>query len=289
MLALLLRYREHAMRRGVAYASCGHAFHPLCLLEYEKHAGQRGGGDSAMKCPLCRQPYTVKHFIPDDNLRSLCLEHTLNEAIVAAESAAKEADEKAKDAVTARSLAAQAAQNAARLRQQAGPAFCSPVMADRLTALIQGTGSSSGGGGGAASTSQAVAGLTAMRAAGPMRANSGSYSDVNAAAIAPRHSEHRGTPSAVYTPPAPLRQSSAALQNVRRVHNAPAAAAAAVAAAGGMNAPPADAGPGIELGGHVPLHEQIASMRISADDDTFSSAAQHPEVVLGDDDDGEEA
>lgn len=67
------RYREEAMRRGVAYASCGHAFHPICLLEYEKHAGQRAGNDSAIKCPLCRQPYTVKHFIPDENLRSLCL------------------------------------------------------------------------------------------------------------------------------------------------------------------------------------------------------------------------
>lgn len=77
MQSRVCRYREKAVLHGVAYCSCGHAFHPLCLLEYEKHSKAHSNSEGHPTCPLCRQPYTTKHFIPDDNLRTLCYEHTL--------------------------------------------------------------------------------------------------------------------------------------------------------------------------------------------------------------------
>jgi hypothetical protein len=253
------------MRRGVAYASCGHAFHPICLLEYEKHAGQRAS-DTAMKCPLCRQPYTVKHFVPDDNLRSLCLEHTLHEAIIMAEAAAKEADEKAKEAGHARAQAAQAAHHAARLRQQAGPAFCLAAMAARLAALQQA----------ARSTPNTLPPPSLNPVANPP-AGAGAGRSASALLPAPARPSGRGSApfmAAGSAVPRPARGMAAA---ARRMHNSPAAVAAAVVAA----APPADPGPGFDLGVHVPLHEQIATMRITSDAETLHTAAQHPEVVLG--------
>ena len=257
------RYREEAMRRGVAYASCGHAFHPICLLEYEKHAGQRMS-DNAMKCPLCRQPYTVKHFIPDDSLRSLCLEHTLHEAIIMAEAAAKEADDKATEAGHARTQAAQAAHHAARLRQQAGPAFCSAAMATRLAALTQ-------------------AACSAPTTLPPLSLNTAVNPPSNAVTTRPSPpllAAPARVPSRTAAPFMSVAQRSGsgmAAAAARRMHNSPAAVAAAALAA----PPPVDPGPGFDLGVHVPLHEQIATMRISADADSLQSASQRPEVVLG--------
>ena len=66
------------------------------------------------------------------------LEH-VNRLEEIAESAAKEADDKAKEAGLARAQAAAAAQQAMQLRQQAGQAFCSPAMGARLTALMHQT------------------------------------------------------------------------------------------------------------------------------------------------------
>lgn len=253
----MCRYREEAIRRGVAYASCGHAFHPICLLEYEKHAAQRAG-DQPIKCPLCRQPYTVRHFIPDDNLRSLCLEHTLHDAIVLAEAAAKEADEKAKEAGDARAAAAQAANHAVRLRQQAGPAFCSAAMTSRLHALTAGPRAG-------APTLMAPTGAAAVAAS--------SRPSAPLLPRAPSRSETRTASSTFTTRP------TGQLPAARHVQNSPAAVAAAVVAPAPPQ--PADPGPGFDLGVHVPLHEQIATMRISADATSLQMAAQHPEVVLG--------
>lgn len=247
------------MRRGVAYASCGHAFHPICLLEYEKHAGQRTS-ENAMKCPLCRQPYTVKHFVPDDNLRSLCLEHTLQEAIVLAESAAKDADEKAKEAGQARIQAAHAVQHASHLRQQAGPSFCSPNMASRLSALTQAARA------GCIPASMHTASTSMHRVAGAMgRHESG---------LTPGTSDSRDVQHAITG--SMNRNPSSLVAPQRRIHHTPAAVAAAAVAPTAT-----EPGPGFDLGVHVPLHEQIATMRISADAETLHSAAQHPEVVLG--------
>jgi hypothetical protein len=255
------------MRRGVAYASCGHAFHPICLLEYEKHAGQRAVAENATKCPLCRQPYTVKHFIPDDNLRSLCLEHTLNQAIVMAEAAAKEADEKVKEAGQARVQAAHAAQHAVRLRQQAGTAFCSSTMANRLSVLTQAarTGNSSLPAASLISGAASTSTTPSARPAPSLLARASARADNRSAA-----SFMPGTSVA--------RPNSSMAAAARRMHNSPAAVAAAVVAAAPVAADP---GPGFDLGVHVPLHEQIATMRISADAETLHSAAQHPDVVLG--------
>lgn len=252
------------MRHGIAYASCGHAFHPLCLLEYEKHAGQRVT-EAVMKCPLCRQPYTVRHFIPDDNLRSLCLEHTLHEAILLAEAASKEADEKAKEAGQARQQASQAAHHATRLRQQAGSSFCSAPMAARLASL------------------QRISRMPLHAApADAMRSLAGAPVGRSTQPLVPSavHSASRG-PGSFVASGTVARSSNVGNVGgaaVRRLHHSP---AANLAAAIGQPAAAADPGPGFDLGVHVPLHEQIASMRITDDAETLQSAAQHPEVVLG--------
>lgn len=249
------------MNQGVAYASCGHAFHPICLLEYEKHAGHRSA-DSPTKCPLCRQPYHVKHFIPDDNLRSLCLEHTLHEAIIIAEAASKEADEKAKEAGHARSQASQAAGHAVRLRQQAGPAFCSSAMAARLASLQQTV----------SGTIRAAPSLADAASAGPL---------VVAGSMLPGTVRLAGRGSSPFMAGSSVvRQSSmtTSLPAAHRLHGSPAANMAAAVAAPVVAADP---GPGFDIGVHVPLHEQIAMMRISSNAETLQVASQHPEVVLG--------
>jgi hypothetical protein len=262
------RYREEAMRKGVAYASCGHAFHPICLLEYEKHAGQRSGNEGAIKCPLCRQPYTVKHFIPDENLRSLCLEHTLNEAIVLAEAAAKEAEEKAKEAAHCRSLAAHAAQHAVRLRQQAGLAFCSSSMATRLATLAPSARLPD-------PARPAAAGMSGRAGAIPPVRPAGNLLTTPVAArgdtrIRPSDFVTASTTAGVHVQPALA---------VDQRHRSPAVAAAVAVA------PVPPPGPDFDLGVHVRVHEQIATMRISTDTESLQSALQsalqHPDVVLG--------
>lgn len=252
MLSWKCRYKEEAIRHGVAYASCGHAFHPICLLEYEKHASQRAGSDQGIKCPLCRQTYEVRHFIPDDNLRSLCLEHTLHNAIVDAEQALKEADDKAKEAAEARNVAAQRAHHAVRLRQQAGPAFCSAAMASRLAALT----SAQRGPPALPAPAVSAGGLAGPRMPQMLRTTT------------------RPERSSTFT----ARPAATLGGTTRHTHNSPAAVAAAVVAAAPQ---PVDLGPGFDLGVHVPLHEQIATMRISAEANSLQMAAQHPEVVIG--------
>ena len=238
------------MRRGVAYASCGHAFHPICLLEYEKHAGNRTA-DNTMKCPLCRQPYTVKHFIPDDNLRSLCLEHTLHEAIVVAESAAKEADDKAKEAGLARAQAAAAAQQAMQLRQQAGQAFCSPKMGARLTALMH-------------QTANAPNVLPPQSPQAPLGA--GASPSVPAGAR-PRPSmmnapvSRTGRPAAPFMAVPGLARAPSGLEGGRRMHNTPAAVAAAAVA---PPAPAPDPGPGFDLGVLVQRHMHTQAQALTS-------------------------
>lgn len=308
----LCRYRELAITEGVAYASCSHAFHPLCLLENEKLASQQGA-DYVLKCPLCRQEYTTRHFIPDANLRSLCLEHTISEAITFAETAAKEAEDKAKDAAHARSIAIEAARKAHTLRQRMGAAFCSPAMRERLEALLQlvnkpvpvpvpaSAGAHAHAHAHAHSQSQVAApGLrpgTTMSPLGP---------STQAAAVGPpigalmgrgdapgeNLSAFMAPPSSTVPPPAPQR--SAAATTAADSAAAPAAAASAAApmetAEGAaepaaVNRPPGSPLPGIDLGAQVPLHQQIASMRMSSD--TEASALQHPEVVLDSEEAGE--
>lgn len=298
---MLCRYRELAITDGVAYASCSHAFHPLCLLENEKLASQQGP-DYVLKCPLCRQEYTTRHFIPDANLRSLCLEHTISEAITFAETAAKEAEDKAKDASHARSIAIEAARKAHTLRQRMGAAFCSPAMRERLEALLQLVNkpvpvhlpATAGAHAHAHAHAHAQVAAPQMRHGAPLipgpqatpvgpPPNIGALLGVGRPQDVDRDNMNM---SAFITPPAsagptpmPLRatpaESSAATPTGTGVAAAMDSEAAAEPAA---NRPPGSPLPGIDLGAQVPLHQQIASMRMSSD--TEASALQHPEVVL---------
>lgn len=327
---LWCRYREHAMTRGVAYVSCGHAFHPLCLLEYEKHAQQHA--EATSKCPLCRQQYSVRHFIPDDNLRSLCLERTISEAIVLAEAVAAEAEDKAKDAAAARARATSAARHAAVLRKQAGGAFTSPEMMERLQNLLAAaqdpavlaapplalggaedeatiTRMSLGGGadGGVLSAARPMDALLAARRLSASASQEGMGAAVAAAATAHAHERvsqtsvggASGGSSAGAAPAAPSVVSTTnAIGNAiggaasggvgalggippggPRVGMPPPMGAPAVVGAADVPAPPPVRPNGIEPGNHVPVHEQIASMRISSEAE--AAALQHPEVVLG--------
>ena len=295
------------MTDGVAYASCSHAFHPLCLLENEKLASQQGP-DFVLKCPLCRQEYTTRHFIPDANLRSLCLEHTISEAITFAETAAKEAEEKAKDAAHARSIAIEAARKAHTLRQRMGAAFCSPAMRERLDALLQLVNkpvpvpvpASAGAHAHAhahAHTQVAAPGMRtslhgggaisplgpATQTAAPVGPPLGTLLGVGRGDAAENNLSAFITPPVSAGPaPMPLRATNLPTADAAAAP-APAAGAAvpmdtdAAGDAPGVR-PPGSPLPGIDLGAQVPLHQQIASMRMSSD--TEASALQHPEVVL---------
>jgi hypothetical protein len=299
------------MTQGVAYASCSHAFHPLCLLENEKLASQHNP-DYVLKCPLCRQEYTVRHFIPDANLRSLCLEHTISEAITFAETAAKEAEDKAKDAAHARSVAIEAARKAHTLRQRMGAAFCSPAMRERLESLLQLVNrplpvpvlASAGAHAHAQAHARAQAQVTApsMRHTATMSPLGHQVSTVGppiggllgtlGGPDAQGHTQGENgsvfmTPPATGPAPAPLRSSSISAEPASAAAASAGGAAAGegdgLAEAGGAVRLPGSPLPGIDLGAQVPLHQQIASMRMSSD--TEASALQHPEVVL----DSEEA
>lgn len=315
------------MTRGVAYVSCGHAFHPLCLLEYEKHAQQHA--EATSKCPLCRQQYSVRHFIPDDNLRSLCLERTISEAIVLAEAVAAEAEDKAKDAAAARARAAAAARHAAVLRRQAGGAFTSPEMMERLQNLLAAaqdpgvpaapaltlggaeeeasalTRLSLGGADGPGAAGRPMDALLAARRLSASASQEGMGAAVAAATAAHTHERVSQTSvgggtgggstgggiagsvavAAVTTQaavPAPLPSAGSGVAVAgmpARVGLAPGIAAPAVVGAADVPVPAAPRPHGIEPGNHVPVHEQIASMRISSEAE--AAALQHPEVVLG--------
>lgn len=327
------RYREHAMTRGVAYVSCGHAFHPLCLLEYEKHAQQHA--EATSKCPLCRQQYSVRHFIPDDNLRSLCLERTISEAIVLAEAVAAEAEDKAKDAAAARARAAAAARHAAVLRKQAGRAFTSPEMMERLHNLLAAAQDpavlaapaltlggvedeagmarmslGTGGDGAAPVGGRVMDPLLAARRLSASASQEGMGAAVAAATAAHTHERLSQTSTggggggssggAAAPPAAPAAATPAApalsvvgsvvgsavgstltsmAPPAARVGMPPPMGAPAVVGAADAPVPPAPRPNGIEPGNHVPVHEQIASMRISSEAE--AAALQHPEVVLG--------
>lgn len=317
------------MTRGVAYVSCGHAFHPLCLLEYEKHAQQHA--EATSKCPLCRQQYSVRHFIPDDNLRSLCLERTISEAIVLAEAVAAEAEDKAKDAAAARARAAAAARHAAVLRKQAGGAFTSPEMMERLQNLLaaaQDPGVSAAPALTLGGAEEEAAGLARLSLGGADGAGAGVGRPMDAllaarrvsasaspegmgVAVAAATAAHErvsqtsvgggsaggssgggaaaaGPPIAMQAVPTPLAHAGSGgsvgapgggLPPVARVGLAPGIAAPAVVGAADVPVPAAPRPHGIEPGNHVPVHEQIASMRISSEAE--AAALQHPEVVLG--------
>ena len=295
----------------MAYASCSHAFHPLCLLENEKLAAQQGP-DYVLKCPLCRQEYTTRHFIPDTNLRSLCLEHTISEAITFAETAAKEAEDKAKDAAHSRSIAIEAARKAHALRQRMGAAFCSPAIRERLDALLQlvnkpvpvpvpASASAHAHAQAHAHTQVVAPGMRSSvhgagtisplgpvaQPAAPVGPPMGALLGVGGGAAGETNlSAFMAPPSTAGPAPLPMRVPSLTPADAAAVAAPDAGAASpmetdAAAPAGGDaagNRPPGSPLPGIDLGAQVPLHQQIASMRMSSD--TEASALQHPEVVL---------